>query len=288
MKIGTCKPVLAAILCLAVSSIVRADTYVAFETKRFFSANAHYFVEVRPDKRATLYRMEPREQIWSRVLPELPSRLFISNDGTRVIMVDHYYGNGGKSSAKVVVFLDEAGKQIAAHELGDVAALSRVLHTISSAHWYYGALFSADQATFIVETVAHRCEAPNTPAKTPEAIAAVHECMKSDPHEELRFSMSNGALVSRADISRKYADREKQLLHRLELILEEHPPNDLSLGYVVSELASFYEEQKNYSRAEYFYEQAIQVYSRKLGATSDFAAKARAGQARVRSSINPN
>lgn len=267
MKIETCKPILMAIFCLTLSSIVRADTYSTFQTTRFYSANADYFVEVKPDKRATLYRVQPRttEQIWSRVLPELPARLFVSNDGKRVVIVDRYYGNGGKSSAKVIVFLNEEGKQIAGHELGNVAALSRVLHTVSAAHWYYGALFSPDQSTFIVETVARKCE----------------ECTRTEPYEELRFSMASGALVSRADITGKYDDREKRLLHELEFVLEEHPPNDLRFGYLLLELGSFYEEQKQYPRAKDFYEEAIQVYSRKLGANSDFAAKAVEGRARV-------
>ena len=275
MKTRTCRPVLMALLCLGLTSIARADSYIAFETKRFYSANAEYSVEVKPDKRATLYRMNPQpSQIWSRVLPVLPARLFVSNDGKRVVIIDHYYGNVGKASAKVVLFFDEAGKQIAGHELGKVAALSSVLRTISSAHWYYGTLFSPDEQTLIVETVKQKCQQMSYTTRTPEDRALVERCWRSDPHEELRFSMATGALISRADISGKYDDEEIRLLHELEFVLEEHPPSALQLGYLVSELGKFYRKQKQYSKAKDYYEQAIQVYSRRLGADSDFAANA--------------
>lgn len=265
---------LLSILCLGFTSVARADTYAAFTTKRFYSANAEYYVEVTPDKRATLYQMEPqRRQIWTQVLPMLPDRLFVSKDGTRVVIIDHYGGNDGRASAKVVLFFDDAGKQIAGHELGNLASLSRVLHTISTAHWYYGALFSADEQTLVVETLRQRCEMP-TVIVTPEDRAKVDQCWKSDPNEELRFSMATGALISRSDISTKYADREKRLLHELELVLEEHPPDELSLAARASDLAKFYEEQKQYSEAANFYDQAVQVYSRKFGAKSDFAVNA--------------
>lgn len=282
MKIGTYPLLLMATLCLGLTSIARADSYMAFETKRIYSANADYFVEVRSDKRATLYRTKPKpEQIWSRVLPQLPQRLFVTNDGARVVIIDHYYGNNGKSSAKVVVFLDEAGKEIAAHELGSVAALKRVQQTVSTAHWYYGGLFSADQTTFTVETIAQKCEPSTTLPKTREEQAAFDECFRSDPYEELLFSVESGALLSRADIRRKYADQEKRLLRELEFVLEEHPPHDLSLGYSLLKLANFYEEQKQYSRAKDMYEEAIKVYTRKPGADSQFAAEAKEGRDRV-------
>ena len=258
------RAVLMAVLCLIFSSLAHADTYMAFTTKRFYSANAEYFVEVRPDKRATLYRTERQpKQIWSRVLPVLPARLFVSKDGKRVVMIDHYGGNDGKASAKVVLFFNETGQQIAEHELGNVAALSHVLHTISHAHWYYGALFTPDQQTLIVETMKRRCE--------PAEGYSVEKCWRSDPHEELQFSMATGALISRADISGKYADREKRLLHELEFVLEEHPPDQLSLAARVLEVAKFYREQQEFSKAKNFYEEGIQVYSNKFGPDSDFA-----------------
>ena len=263
MKI-TNRAVLVAVLCLGLSSLARADTYSAFETKRFYSANAEYYVEVRPDKRATLYRTERQpKQIWSRVLPVLPGRLFVSKNGKRVVIIDHYGGNEGKASAKVVLFFDETGQQIADYELGNVAALSLVLHTTSSAHWYYGALFTADEQTLIVETMKQRCERP-------EGYSA-EQCWRSDPHEELQFSMATGALISRVNISGKYADREKRLLHELELVLEEHPPDQLSLAARVLEVAKFYRDQQEYSKAKSFYEKGIQVYSNKFGPDSDFA-----------------
>lgn len=266
MKIASPQLLPAAVLCLAVYSIARADTYATFTTRRFYSANAHYFVEVKPDKQATLYRMQPRtERIWSQALPELPARLFVSNDGTRVVMIDHYYGNGSKPSANVLFFFDEVGKQIAGHALKDVADLERVLHTTSSAHWYYGALFTPDQGTFVVETVVTKCPPPKTNPQTPEEVAAAFDCWKSMPHEELHFSMANGVLLSRADIREKYTDRGKRLLHELDLAFEEHPPDDLVLGYLFMELGRFYEQQKQSLIAIDFYEKAIATYSGVFG-----------------------
>src|SRR6185312_13409597 len=95
------------------------------------------------------------------------------------------------------------------------------------------------------------------------------------------FSMASGALISRADISEKYVDRETRLLHELELVLEEHPPDELSLAAMVLELGKFYEEQKQYPIARDFYEQAIQIYTRKFGADSFFAVDARKRRERV-------
>jgi tetratricopeptide (TPR) repeat protein len=133
-------------------------------------------------------------------------------------------------------------------------------------------LFSPDEQTLIVETMKQRCERPNY---------ATEQCWRSDPHEELRFSMANGALISRADISAKYADQEKRLLHELDLVLAEHPPDELNLAAMVLELGKFYEGQKQYSKAKDYYEHAIRVYSRKFGADSSFALDARKRRAKV-------
>ena len=93
--------------------------------------------------------------------------------------------------------------------------------------------------------------------------------------------MSTGALISRSDISQKYADRETRLLHELELALAERPPDDLTLAARVLELGKYYEEQKQFPIARDYYEQAIQIYTRKFGADSYFAVDARKRRARV-------
>ncbi len=252
---------------LVLAPITRADTYSTFKTTRFYSANSRYFVEVTPNKRGTLYANgRSLERRWSRTLPELPARLFITNDGTRVVMVDYYYGNNGTASANVVIFFDEAGNQIAAHPLAAVANISRVLRTTSSAHWYYGALFTPDQATFIVETIVRTCDPPNTTIQSQKDLDAFDKCMRAQPYEELRFSMATGALTSRLNIQTKYTDGETRLLHNLELVEAEHPPDKLSLVDSLVELAHFYGAQKQYAKAKDLYERAIPIYSGALGA----------------------
>jgi len=242
-----------------------ADSYATFETKRFYSANNVYFVEVTPNKLATFYRQTPRrKKLWSRALPELPAHLFITDDGARVVMVDFYYGNKGSESANVVLVFDEAGNQIAGHALNVVANLSRVTVTTSSAHWYYGAFFTPDQNTFIVETVATKCVPPEVIAHTPEDRAVVKDCMKTTRFEALEFSVATGSLISRTDIHAKYVEQEKRLLHELELVENEHPPNS-DLVYFLLELAHYYQEHRDFIRAKEFYDRAIPIYSKALG-----------------------
>lgn len=257
MKVKPGPILLSAALVLFASAIVHADTYSTFTTKRFFSPNNRYVVEVLPDKRATLYVKQRRlQKIWSRTLPELPARLFISNDGTRVVLVDFYYGNGASASANVLVFLDEAGNPTASHALGQIANLPKVLHTTSAAHWYYGAFFTPDEKQFVVETLINRCH-PKTPDEA-------EHCWKSDPFEEIRFSTANGALLSRADIRTKYADLEARFLHELEIEQSEHPPDQLNLGYAFLRLAHLYEDKGQYTKARGFYERGIPVLTKAL------------------------
>ena len=279
MRIGTLTTAIIAILLCLQGTIARADTYSTFQTTRFYSANDLYFVEVTPNKRATLYRKgRSLERLWSQVLSELPARVFITNDGKRVVMIDYYYGNRGSAQAKVVLFFDEAGDQIAGHSLAQVADLSRVLQTTSSAHWYYGALFTPDQSSFVVETLVRKCDPAKTIVQKQEDTASLDDCWKEKPFEELQFSMATGSLISRVDIQTKYTDREKRLVHELELVENEHPPDNLNLVYSLLVVARFYEQQRQYARAKEFYEKAIPIYSKTLGA--DFFSVAEAvGQA---------
>ena len=245
------RTLLVAFLCLASYSIARADTYIEFRTTRFYSANAGYYVEVRPDRRATLYRAKPRrERVWSQVLAKLPGVVYITNDGARVVMVEHYYGNGGEPAAKVVNFFDETGKQIADHALQEVAALKLVPQTISAAHWYRGGLFTPDQATFIVETAVRTCDPPKPNPQTEAEIAELWKCESPTPYEELRFSVANGALVSRESVREKYLDKEKRLQRELEFVRAVHPTNQVSLAEVYEDYARFLREGKRVKEAE--------------------------------------
>ena len=130
---------------LALAPSVFADTYSTFQTTRYYSANRCYLVVVTQKKHATLYRNDRGlRRVWSRTLLELPQKLFVTNDGKRVAIVDRYYGNGGSPETPVVIILGENGEKIASHSLGEVANLKRVMQTISAAHWYSEARLAPD------------------------------------------------------------------------------------------------------------------------------------------------
>ena len=247
---------LAVVVIMFMTAIASADTYSTFTTKRFFSAKKSYFVEVLPDKRATLYANESREnKIWSSKLPHLPARMFVSNDGTRVVAVDFYYGDGNSPSSNVLLFFDERGHQTASYALGQVANLARADQTTSGTHWLYGAFFTPDEKNFVLETLVRRCE-PKTPAD-------YDHCFRTDPYEELSFSLATGELVSRTDIQRKYADREKRLLHELELVQSDS--DKASHVYALLNLARFYEDRGDFAKARGYYETAIPIYTKIFG-----------------------
>lgn len=110
------------VILFILAANVRADTYSTFQTKRFYSANRHYFVEVTEKKRATLYRNGRHFRwVWTRILPELPRELLVTDDGSRVALVDFYYGNNHDPNAPVVVIFGDGGKEMARYLLKDVA-----------------------------------------------------------------------------------------------------------------------------------------------------------------------
>lgn len=186
--------------CVSFTPGVDADTYSAFQTTRFYSANRRYLVVVTGKKRATLYRNGRKlRRVWSRTLPELPQQLFVTSDGRRVAMVDRYYGNGGSPGTPVVVILGESGDQVASHRLGDVVNLKRVMHTISAAHWYREARLADGGEMLLIETHATKrdwdeCLRNATPGEG-------EKCWETVPYQRLRFSMSSGELVDRVSLA---------------------------------------------------------------------------------------
>ena len=175
---------------------VSADTYSTFQTTRYYSADRRYLVVVTEKKRATLYRNGRRlRRLWARVLQELPGQLFVTNDGKRVAIVDRYYGNGGSPETPVVVILGGDGGQIASHRLGDLADLKRVMQTISAAHWYREARLAPDGGTLIIETHATKREWDECLKTSPSAES--EKCWETVPYQQLRFSLSSGALIER-------------------------------------------------------------------------------------------
>ena len=202
MKLSTCLIIVVALLILAGN--VFADSYITFQTTRFYSANRNYFVEVNGNKRATLYRNSRNLlRVWTRTLPELPRELLVTNDGTGVAMVDFYYGNNHDPNASVVVILGDAGKEIAHHPLKAVADLSRTTATTSMTHWYGEARLSQDGHSLIIETLVAKYDRSKCGnISSPDEADKMWEfCMASVPHEHLLFEMATGRLVSRENVA---------------------------------------------------------------------------------------
>jgi hypothetical protein len=179
---------------------VSADTYSSFETTRYYSANRRYFVIVTEKKRATLYRNGRRlRRVWSRTLSELPQKLFITNDGERVAIVDQYYGNGRSPEERVVIILNEKGNQIASHRLGEVANLVKVLQTTSTAHWYGEAHLSPDEQILVIETQVMRLDWDE--CRRSIRTEEMEKCWETVPYQQLRFALATGALIDRLNLA---------------------------------------------------------------------------------------
>ncbi len=190
---------LALVLGLLASTVtVWADTYSTFKTTRYYSDNKRFSVEVTPKRRATLYRGGRR--VWSRTLPQLPGKLLVTSDGKRVVVVDRYYGNNSFPATPAVIIFDERGNELARHRLGEVANLSRVLSTTSTARWYKGAHLTPNGRSFIVETLIAKRD-PAT-CKDVSSIEEADECSTSVPYEQLRFTTATGELTSRIYVGR--------------------------------------------------------------------------------------
>lgn len=188
------------ILGLALLLIVtstRADTYNTFVRTEYYSANREYFVVVTEKQLATMYRVESRgpRRLWVHVLPQLPGELLVTNDGSRVALIDRYYGNGHNPNLPAVIWLNENGNEIARHRLADLADLSRVIMTISASHWYNEVAFTPDESALVIDTVVAKRD--RATCAHVNSAADADECGRSIPHEQLRFETASGKLVSR-------------------------------------------------------------------------------------------
>jgi hypothetical protein len=180
---------------------IRADTYGLYQTTQYFSADKRYYVEVNEKKRATLYlNGRKSKRVWTRTLAELPGDVVVSNDGSRVALIDRYYGNGGTSQAAVVLILDNKGNDLAGYSLDEVANLQRVARTTSSSHWYWGGEFTADGQSLIIQTAIKKCEGP-VQVKSENDVALAAECGRLTPYEKLRFDAVTGKMVSRIPLA---------------------------------------------------------------------------------------
>jgi len=181
---------------LPFTGAMRADQYNTFRATRYYSTSREYFVQVTPKRRATLYRSGRRpRRMWTRTLVALPGRLLVTNDGSRVAIIDRYYGNASDPDMPVVTLLDQTGEQIAKYLLSEVANLSRVIKTTSQAQWYRNAKLTQDERFLVIDTViAKRDPATCGSVSSPEEA---EECSRSVPYEQLRFSTASGKLTSR-------------------------------------------------------------------------------------------
>lgn len=191
---------------IVVAPISRADLYSTFQTTRYYSANKWFFVKVTPDKRATLYRRDrPARRVWTSTLPELPRKLLVANDGSRVAMIDFYYGNNHKPEAPVVLILAEKGEELARYSLREVTELSRVTQTTSMSYWFKGAKFEAGGQYLVIDTIVakhDRSKCSNLVEFTEEEMERMREyCEATVPYEQLQFSLETGALVSRRKVT---------------------------------------------------------------------------------------
>ena len=181
--------ILVVTLLIAVGNVL-ADSYSTFQTKRFYSANRNYFVEVSGRKRATLYRNGRRtRRAWTRILPELPRVLLVTNDGSRVAMVDFYYGNNCDPNTPVIDVFGDDGTELAHHLLKDVADLSRTTATTSMCYRYDQARLAQNDHLLVIETLVAKYERSRCGNidSAGEADKMWEICMATVPHQRFSF-----------------------------------------------------------------------------------------------------
>jgi hypothetical protein len=191
------KTIFLTLALLLIVTSTRADTYSTFVRTEYYSANREFFVVVTEKQLATMYRVESRgpRRLWTHVLPQLPGRLLVTNDGSRVALIDRYYGNGHNPNTPAVLWFNEKGNEIARHTLADVADLSRVIETTSASHWYSKVTFTPDESALVIDTIVAKRD--RATCSHVNSAAEADECGRSKPHEQLRFETASGKLVSR-------------------------------------------------------------------------------------------
>jgi hypothetical protein len=186
---------------LTLSRAASADTYSTFKTTKYYSAGRAYYLRIDTKMRATLYRAARRPKlVWARTLPAPPQRVLVSKDGRRVILLDFYYGNMNAPDAAVVKVLDERGRTISQHVLEEVTDLERALTTTSGTSWLEEGWLSEDEKYFYLKTDVAKC--PLTRLAALRSAAEINDCLMLTPYEQLKFSVYDGALISRQRVAR--------------------------------------------------------------------------------------
>ncbi len=179
-------------------SLVKADTVGKFETTKYFSKNREFFVTVTPDKKATLRK--GRKKIWTQLLPELPGKMLVSNDGKRVIMIENYYGDNNERKREILIFFGENGNKISSYNLESLADFDNVLHTNSGSHWLDSYEMNQEKNEFVVYTIVLSCPLIEKISSNID-LKKVDECSKPKPNEKILFSTIDGSLLSRTKIA---------------------------------------------------------------------------------------
>ena len=178
-------------------TVVKADTDSKFQTTKYFSKSRAFYVIVTPDKKATLYK--DKTKMWTILLPELPGKMLVSNDGNRVIMVENYYGNNNDRKKEVLIFFDENGNKISSYDLETLADFNNVLHTNSGSHWLKNYELDEEENQLIINTIVLSCPLVEKNDKKVD-LKKVDKCKKPKPNEVITFSLSDGKLLSRTKI----------------------------------------------------------------------------------------
>ena len=171
-----------------------ADSYAEYSTAKIYSKNKKYLVRVTEKKKATLFFIIDKKitKKWSIQLPFLPQSVIATNDGKRVIIIDHYYGNSSQSEATVVLILDEKGNSISSYKLKDFLVVSNLVQTTSTAHWRTATKLSNNEKELSISTAISKAEASQC-----VTVPFIKECMQQKPFEELIFDLTTGLIIER-------------------------------------------------------------------------------------------
>jgi len=189
--------VLAITLSFIFGLVIKADTYSTFVTTDYYSKNRAFFVKVTPNKRATLYK--GTRKIWTKLLPELPQDLLVTNNGKRVVMIENYYGNNNERKKEVIIFFNEKGNKISSQTLESLADFENVNHTVSNAHWLEKYELNQEKNEVVIATFILTCRLPER-VSNEEDIKEYDECSQLKPKEKIGFSVIDGSLLYRTKI----------------------------------------------------------------------------------------
>lgn len=173
----------------------RADSYATFGKKRFYSSDGGYFVEITENKLARMYKTRlSKRLIWTQTIEELPSQVFVSESGYRVILFGKAYGNNHKKEAHAITFLDEKGQRLKSYRIEAFSDLTNLPATTSSTYWYE--LVSMGGAGFVIQTVKLKMTNLNACIEnTP--IDKRWKCTETEPAEQFQFDIRTGEIIKR-------------------------------------------------------------------------------------------